>query len=328
MKQLYREIKLRMEISLSPTDFSIRYRDKIMLFGSCFAESIFSRMEEAGLAVNANPFGVLYNPLSVAQGLSDLINKKTYTRENLFLHQGLYSSFSHHSRFSGVNPLEVVQKINSELIRSADFLRQTRVLIITFGTASVYRLLSTGEVVANCHKLPSKLFEESRLKVNEVVEKWNSLIREIQKIKPDIKIIFTISPIRYCKNDVHLNSLYKSVLFLAVDELINANKSCRYFPAYEIMMDDLRDYRFYAEDLIHPNALAVSYIWDKFCDAYFDKDTIQLIREWESIQEALNHRPLHPETEEYKRFLEQAEKRKEEFLKVNRKNKESKGMDN
>jgi lysophospholipase L1-like esterase len=303
-----------MEISLSPADFSIRYQDKILLLGSCFADYISSRMKKTGLAVEANPFGVLYNPISVAQGLSDLINKKTYTVDNLFLHQGLYGSFSHHSHFSGVNPSEVVQKMNSELIRSADFLRQIQVLIITLGTASVYRLVSTGEVVANCHKLPSKLFEESRLTVNEAVEKWNPLIQDLRRIKPDIRIIFTVSPIRYCKNDVHLNCLSKSVLFLAADELIKAHSRCYYFPAYEIMMDDLRDYRFYAEDMVHPNTLAINYIWDKFCDAYLDGSAIELIREWENIQEALNHRPLHPETEEYKRFLEQAEKRKKEFL--------------
>ena len=314
MAQLARGVRFRMETVLPPAEFSIRYRDKIMLAGSCFADYISSRMKNAGLAVEANPFGVLYNPISVAQGLSDLINKKTYTVDNLFLHQGLYSSFSHHSRFSGVNPSEVVQKMNLELIRSADFLRQTGVLIITLGTASVYRLSSTGEVVANCHKLPSKLFEESRLTVDEVVEKWNPLIEDLQKIKPDIRILFTVSPIRYCKNDFHLNSLNKSVLFLAVDELMKANRQCYYFPAYEIMMDDLRDYRFYADDMIHPSTLAIHYIWDKFCDAYFDGNTLERIREWESIQEALNHRPLHPETEEYKRFLEQAEKRKKEFL--------------
>jgi len=294
---------------LSPADFSIRYTDKILSVGSCFAESISLRMEKAGFTVEANPFGVLYNPVSVARGLSDLINQKTYTKENLFLHQGLYSSFSHHSHFSGVNPSEVLQKMNEELIRSADFLRQANLLIITFGTASIYRLISTGKVVANCHKLPSKLFEESCLKVADVVEIWNPLIKELQRIKPDIRIIFTVSPIRYGKNDFHFNSLYKSVLFLAVDELIHANSRCYYFPAYEIMIDDLRDYRFYAEDLIHPNELAIQYIWEKFGAVYFDKQTIELMNEWESIQEALNHRPLHPETEEYKRFLEQTEKR-------------------
>jgi hypothetical protein len=319
-------MKFRTEIALPPAEFAISHQDKIMMMGSCFVENIFSRMEASCFSVEVNPFGIVYNPASLAGGLMDLMNNRVYTPENLFLHQGLYHSFSHHSRFSGTGAETVLNGINSNRIRSSAFLRQTSILILTFGTAGIYRLLSSGELVSNCHKLPANLFAGERLTVDEITGQWNPLIHSLQEMNRNMKILFTVSPVRHWKDGAHENQLNKSTLLLAVNELIKTNTRCYYFPSYEIMMDDLRDYRFYAGDLIHPSSQAVDYIWEKFGNAYFSPQTMELIKEWEHIQQALNHRPFNPESEEYLRFREKTEKRKEALLKAMRERKECKEM--
>ncbi|MDR0866098.1 MAG: GSCFA domain-containing protein [Candidatus Symbiothrix sp.] len=286
-------MKFRTEITVPSPGFHISHTDKILLTGSCFVSTISTRMQESGFTVDVNPFGIVYNPASLANGLTDLINNKTYTEENLFLHQGLYHSFSHHSRFSGTSIETVLQKINASISHSSGFLRQANLLIITFGTANTYRLVSSGEVVSNCHKLPAQSFIEERLTISQITGRWNILIKELQALNPDLKILFTVSPIRHWKDGANANQLNKAILLLAVNELTDTHPQCYYFPSYEIMLDDLRDYRFYAADLIHPNAQAIDYIWEKFGEAYFDKKTMELNKEYEKKQKALNHRPLH-----------------------------------
>jgi hypothetical protein len=261
------------------------------MMGSCFVENISVKMLQAGFTADVNPFGIVYNPASLAAGLYDLINKKTYTENQLFRHEGACHSFSHHSRFSGTTTETVLEKINSSIGRSSEFLRQATILIVTFGTANTYRFISSGEVVSNCHKLPAKLFEENRLTIRQITGQWNELIRELQILNPGLKILFTVSPIRHWKDGANANQLSKATLLLALNELIEANTGCYYFPSYEILLDDLRDYRFYADDLIHPNSQALDYIWEKFGDAYFDLKTKELIKVYEKKQKALNHRP-------------------------------------
>jgi hypothetical protein len=307
-------MKLRTEIDVPSSELRISCQDKILMMGSCFVENLFSRMLQSGFTVENNPFGIVYNPVSIANGLFDLMNNKTYTDKDLFLYREFYHSFSHHSRFSGMDIDAVLNTVNSNRERSSLFLQQSDLLIITFGTANTFRLLSSGAIVANCHKLPAKLFREERLTVNQITGHWIDLIRKLREQNPRLKILFTVSPIRHWKDGAHENQLNKSILLLAVNELVNALASCYYFPSYEIMMDDLRDYRFYAEDMIHPGSQAVDYIWEKFGHAYFDKTTMELINEWESIQQALMHRPFYPESEEYQRFLKKTEKRKQAFL--------------
>ncbi|MDR0682297.1 MAG: GSCFA domain-containing protein [Dysgonamonadaceae bacterium] len=309
-------MKFRTEIIIRDAGLQISHQDKILMMGSCFVENLSSKALLSGFTVETNPFGIVYNPISIADGLSDLINNRIYSDKDLFLHRGLYHSFSHHSCFSGTDIEAVLNNINSSRTNFSNFLQQTNLLIITFGTANTYRLLSSGAIVANCHKLPAKYFKEERLTVNQITEQWNSLIKTIRVKNPQLKILFTVSPVRHWKDGAHENQINKSILLLTVNELVNTNAFCYYFPSYEIMMDDLRDYRFYAEDMIHPNSQAIDYIWDKFSPAYFDKTTLELIKEWKSIQQALNHRPFHPESDEYKRFLEKTEKRKQTFWKL------------
>jgi hypothetical protein len=306
-----------MEIEAQPSKFRLSHPDKIMMMGSCFVENISPKMIYSGFQVDVNPFGIAYNPISVADGLYDLINNKIYTGNILFNSQGVYHSLHHHSRFSGIDKDVVLEQINFRIKQSSLFLKKADTLIVSFGTARIYRLITSGEVVSNCHKLPVNRFREERLTVEQIVRYWNELIQCLRTFNPDLKLLFVVSPIRHWKNGAHENQLSKATLLLSVDELIATNDRCYYFPSYEIMMDDLRDYRFYSVDMIHPSQQAIDYIWEKFSKIYFDAKTLSIIQEWDSIQKALNHRALHPDSEEYKSFMVKTKKRKESFLEAN-----------
>jgi hypothetical protein len=307
-------MKFRTEITADTQNFSIRHSDKIEMLGSCFTETISSKLSDKGFQVDVNPFGILYNPLSLSESLNRLMDDVRFIRDDLFHDKGIYHSFSHHSRFSGSHPEFVLETINSRLDSSSVFLRHADVLIITFGTAFVYFLRSTGKVVANCHKIPPNQFIYKRLSVEEIVSEWTNLIFRLKVVRPELKILFTVSPIRHWKEGAQGNQLSKATLLLATDELVKTHRNCLYFPSYEIMMDDLRDYRFYAEDMLHPSVQAINYIWEKFSECFFDKPTMKKISEYETIRKALEHKPFHPESEEYKRFREKAETQMERFL--------------
>ena len=306
-------MKFRTELSGPAGDFKISHFDTIFMTGSCFVENISTKMTSAGFNIDVNPFGVTYNPLSLSQNLNRLMDNKLYTESELFRDKDLYHSFSHHSRFSGTNLSETLEKINSRLKYSSAFLQKSTLLIITFGTAFVYRLRTTGAVVSNCHKLPASLFIHERICLDDIVTEWNNLIERLKKRVPGIKILFTVSPLRYLKDGFYENQLSKATLLLAIEKIIQENPDTYYFPSYEIMMDDLRDYRFYAEDLIHPSQQAIDYIWEKFSEAYFDKETQKIVSEFKSIEQALNHKPFYPESEEYKNFIKKIEEKKNKY---------------
>ena len=298
------ELITKVEYDKAP--FKISHLSKSLLLGSCFAENIGCLMRENKFDCDVNPFGILYNPLSVSKALDDIIACKHYGPDDLFFHQECYHSYMHHGSFSATNREMVLDTINTRLSKASQRLAQTEVLIITFGTAWVYYLQSTREVVSNCHKMPAKTFVRERLTVNDIVETYSSLIAKLQQCSPNLRLLFTVSPIRHVKDGLHENQLSKATLLLAIDELTRKfPEQVSYFPAYEIVMDELRDYRFYADDMVHPSALAVQYIWERFCELYFSADTLQLMKECSNLARALAHRPLKPDSTEYKRFLGQ-----------------------
>ena len=298
------EVITKVEYDKAPCKIS--HLSKSLLLGSCFAENIGCLMRENKFDCDVNPFGILYNPLSVSKALDDIIACKHYGPDDLFFHQECYHSYMHHGSFSATNREMVLDTINTRLSKASQRLAQTEVLIITFGTAWVYYLQSTREVVSNCHKMPAKAFVRERLTVNDIVETYSSLIAKLQQCSPNLRLLFTVSPIRHVKDGLHENQLSKATLLLAVDELTRRfPEQISYFPAYEIVMDELRDYRFYADDMVHPSALAVQYIWERFCELYFSADTLQLMKECSNLARALAHRPLKPDSTEYKRFLGQ-----------------------
>ena len=291
-------------IDIPKSDFDIVYKDKIMFIGSCFAGNVGSRMAACRFDVDINPFGVLFNPLSVALGCRRLLKAESFVSDDLFFHNGMYHSFMHHGDFSDVSESDCLTTINSSLNSSAEHFCNASYLIITFGTSYVYRLKDSGQTVANCHKLPAAQFERERLTVEEIVEEWSDLLESIRHINPSLKVIFTVSPIRHWKEGAHFNQISKSILLLAEQALVERHPDyISYFPAYEIMLDELRDYRFYADDMIHPSSVAVNYIWERFCDTYMNEDTKKNMMEVEEINKAVNHKPFKPSTDTYKAFL-------------------------
>lgn len=297
-------MELTTKIQIPKADFEIEAGQKLLLLGSCFADEVGAKMVQGGFDALVNPFGPLYNPASIAALLLCSIEQGEYTAASPeLLHdstQDVWHSWMHHSRFSSDSREELLVKLNATTQQVGDFLRKADVLIVTLGTAIIYRLKASGMLVANCHKQLDSLFNRERLSVNDIVAQWQTLLQLLSSINPKLNIIFTVSPIRHKRDGMHVNQISKGILLQAVDELVNEenisaemvngkclngksvngkwlNGECSYFPAYEIMLDELRDYRFYADDMIHPSPLAVEYIWQRFQDTYFSnktKDTV------------------------------------------------------
>ena len=298
------------QIDIPHSAVEITYNDRILMLGSCFAENIGTKLQEAFFMTFINPFGVMYNPMSVAQGIRYLLSEKEFTAADLFQSGSLWNSLAHSSTFSAVTADEALQKINSRLQAARYFLHETNVMMITLGTAWVFELVENGKIVSNCHKLPASRFTRRRLSVDEIINEFTEVFGLLRNSYPGLKFIFTVSPIRHWKDGAHENTVSKSTLHLAVDALEKQFDFVHYFPAYEIMMDELRDYRFYASDMLHPSDVAVDYIWQRFGDTYFSSETLNLKKELERLRADLNHRPLHPETEEYRLFQLSVEKKK------------------
>jgi hypothetical protein len=298
-------MNFRTLVELPEKEVKIGHSERIMLWGSCFVENIGRRMTENKFRCNVNPLGILYNPISIASSLQQVLEGKVYGETDLFQASGMWHSWMHHSDFSASTSEECLKRINDGISTVAESLSHTDWLVVTWGTAYVYTLRQTGTVVGNCHKQPDKLFSRRKLNVAEIVEAWKQLITDLRSLNSHLKLLFTVSPIRHAKDGMHGNQLSKSTLLLAISELCDACFDCYYFPSYEIMMDELRDYRFYADDMLHPSAKAVEYIWECFCRCYFSKETMGIIKEWEGIKKALDHKPFDPDSEAYRKFLSQ-----------------------
>lgn len=283
--------------------FAISYDTPTLFCGSCFTENIGSILQKRKMPVMVNPFGVVYNPISVKIVIESIINEKAFTESDLNFLNGLWFSYKHHSSFSSPQKEECLDIINSNLFKASSFAKKMNCLVVTFGTARVYYQKVNNEPVANCHKAPAKEFENRLLDVAEIVEEWSELIDTLIKANPDLKILFTVSPVRHWKDGAVGNQISKSILHVAIHQFLSKYPSnAFYFPAYEILMDDLRDYRFYADDMLHPSKFAVEYIWEKFKESLIDQRTIELITEIEKILQAANHRPFNPNTAEHKTF--------------------------
>ena len=298
MKSLYTSVDIK------PSGSKIGYNDKILLLGSCFADNIGEKFTEHYFQATINPYGTLYNPASMARAVGGF-------RGEIVEWGGLWHSTMHHGCLSGAEKdiveanCQAAEKLLQEAVREAD------VVVVTFGTAWVYEM--DGEVVANCHKMPANRFMRRCLTVEEIVELWEPIIMRM----PDKHWVFTVSPIRHVKDGLHANQISKAILLQAIDNLISSlslqTSKLDYFPSYEIMLDELRDYRFYAEDLVHPSKMAVDYIWERFVDTYMTVDTKNEMRILYQLWLDRHHRFMHPETAEAKAFAERIEKRKNEL---------------
>ena len=275
-------MELMTRIDIPQSEWKMKPGAKVLLVGSCFADEIGEKMVRGGFDAMVNPFGTLYNPASIAVNLLRALSEKEVSMLGNVVFEdveGVWHSWLHHSSFSSVDVATVVARMNETTHRVADFLRDADVLIVTLGTAIIYRLKETGMLVANCHKQPDSLFVRERLTAYDIVDQWQMLLQLLESVNPKLKVLFTVSPIRHKRDGYHVNQISKGILLQAVDEM-----GVEYFPAYEIMMDELRDYRFYADDMIHPSVQAVEYIWQRFQDTYFDNKTKDAVakatKEW------------------------------------------------
>jgi len=303
-------VKFRTEIEKIPYPFHIGYKDRTMLIGSCFTENIGNRLEENLFRVYTNPFGVVYNPMSVKRSLDILLESRVYSTNDLFMHEDLWHSWDHHSDFSGPEPSKVLQRINDHIIHASDFLKKSDFLFISLGTAWVYLLREDGRLVCNCHKVPAKKFDRQLLSIENIVDAWSDLLKNLAKQNPGLKIIFTVSPVRHWKDGAHGNQLSKSTLHLAINEIIGSfPESCFYFPSFELLIDDLRDYRYYAGDLLHPGENAIQYIWEYFRKSFFDDKTTNHLKQIDELLKASRHRFRNPDSPNTEKFMEKQQKK-------------------
>lgn len=296
-------MNFRTEINIEKFPHQISHSDSILTIGSCFAENIAEYFKFSRFNVLANPFGVLYNPISIYNSLKLVINNQKFKDSDLIFHQSEWHSFYHHSDFSHHKKEQILENINSGIENTLKFLAKTDVIIITFGTSFVYKHLKNGIIVSNCHKIPQKEFKHFMLNLDETVTNIKNIVELVEQFNPKIRFILTVSPVRHWKNGAHSNQLSKANLLLAINEVIKSKNNCSYFPSYEIIMDDLRDYRFYNSDLIHPNKIATDYIWEKFSNSNFSDECSKSVNEVSKIVLAKNHRVRNSGSEEHQKFL-------------------------
>ena len=277
--------------------FRLEHTDQLMLLGSCFTENISARLQTARFPLLSRPFGTVYNPISMARCLERLMEKnKPFNQNEIFENAGLWRSWEHHSDFAGPESEETLRIINTRYEEAAAFLKNTNTLLLTLGTADVHLLKTTGQVVANNHKMPAAAFETRRMTPDEVAE----ILAGVLEKMPQCRVVLTVSPVRHLRLGLHENQLSKSVLLLACDQLAHRVPNVCYFPAYELQLDDLRDYRFYTDDMIHPAGQAVEYIWKYFSKTFFSAETMELVKQLEKLHRAVLHRPFHPDTPEHR----------------------------
>ncbi len=297
-------MNLQTHISLSKEKYHpIDYDSKLLLIGSCFSENIGKKLNFFKFRTVQNPFGILFHPKAIEQLITNAINKKEYTEDTIFNTNERWHSFDAHSNLSNTNKEQLLANLNTQLSLTLAQLHTATHIAITLGTAWVYRFIETDTIVANCHKIPQKKFLKELLSVNEIAESLDAIIALIRSVNPKATIIFTVSPVRHLKDGFIENQQSKAHLIAAIHQVVDPKKNNHYFPSYEIMMDELRDYRFYAEDMIHPNQTAINYIWEKFATVWITENAHLTMKEVASIQNGYNHKPFNPNSEQHQQFL-------------------------
>ncbi|MER3320126.1 MAG: GSCFA domain-containing protein [Allomuricauda sp.] len=294
-------MELQTRIPLTPSDNPIDYQSKLVLLGSCFVENIGSKLDYFKFQQLQNPFGILFHPLAIDNLVQRAMERKTYQQEEIFELDGIWRCFDAHSDLRSDTPEALLNLLNHRLKDFKVGLEISSHIIITLGTAWVYEHNAAGKTVANCHKVPQKQFTKRLLSIAEIVERIQNIIGLIQKVNPNAQIIFTISPVRHLKDGFVENQRSKAHLVAALHQTINRH-NVHYFPSYEIMMDELRDYRFYGTDMVHPNELAIDYIWEHFKSVWITEDVYPVMDEVDAIQKGLMHRSFNPNSEAHQKF--------------------------
>jgi hypothetical protein len=287
----------------------INYDSKILLFGSCFSENIGNKLTYYKFHSSQNPFGILFHPKAIETLITNAINEKEYIDKDIFFLNERWHCFDAHSSLSSPNKEALLNTLNEQIKFANKQLYESTHLIITLGTAWAYRFIESDTIVANCHKVPQKKFLKEILSVDEITESLENSISLIKSINKKITITFTVSPVRHLKDGFTQNQQSKSHLLAAIHQVIDVRNRIHYFPSYEIVMDELRDYRFYAEDMIHPNQTAINYIWEKFSNTWVSESSTETMNEIETIQRGINHKPFNPKSEQHQEFLKSIKKK-------------------
>ncbi|OYU95804.1 MAG: GSCFA domain protein [Bacteroidetes bacterium B1(2017)] len=296
-------MQFRLEHTFKPLEQPIAYSHKVFALGSCFAQNIGQLLQNHRFNLCLNPSGILFNPASMAQALAQYINPSSFhAQEQLIENQGLFHSWSHHGQFSNPNKAQIEQEITNSLQEANKALSEANYLLLTWGSAWVYELNTSKQIVANCHKVPANQFTKRLLRVEEIVALYTPLLTTLLNQNKDLKIIWSISPVKYSKDGLHQNNLSKSVLFLALNQLQQLFPTSYYFPAFELVQDELRDYRFYGPDMAHPNQQAIDYVWEQFKTHCIEPNSLPLLNDIAHLNQALLHRPLHEGSEEFVKF--------------------------
>ena len=282
----------------------ISYASKILLLGSCFSENMSEKLKHFKFQTVQNPFGILFHPKAIKKLIANAINEKVYTETDLLFHNECWHCFDAHSKHSSAAKSTVLTNLNKGVSTTNTALKEASHLIITLGTSWAYRFTETDMIVANCHKIPQKKFSKELLSVEEVTKSLKEIVALVKSVNASINIIFTVSPVRHLKDGFVENTQSKSHLIAGIHGFLKANKrNTDYFPSYEIMMDEVRDYRFYAEDLMHPNTTAIQYIWERFSATWIDENVTGTMQEIHTIQKGLIHRPFDSNSEQHQKFV-------------------------
>lgn len=298
-----------LKIPITKASQTINYQSKVLLLGSCFSENIGNKFNYFKFNAVVNPFGIIFNAVSLEKLIKRAVSKDYFTENDIFFHNDLWHCFEVHSELSNPNKELFLNGLNAILNSVNQQINKLSHCIVTLGTSWVYRHNATNKIVANCHKVPQKEFIKELLSAEQNEQSLKNIIAFVQSVNPDCQFIFTISPVRHIKDGFFENNVSKGNLFSALHSSIIHHPSSEYFPSYEIVFDELRDYRFYEKDMLHPNSLAVDYIWERFSETYFEDDTLSIVKEVEVIQKGLAHRPFNPDTDSHRLFLEKLDLR-------------------
>lgn len=286
-------MNFKLNFTIKSPDVKINYTDNLFFVGSCFSENIAQLFQKHYFQCVSNPHGIIFNPESILKSLYDVLECKQYGESEIIHHNEQWKSLHHHGQFSNSNKTSCLKEINNSIQKAHTQLKQSNWLFITLGSAHAYRHLASNTIVANCHKIPAAEFEKILLSKDNVIDDYSTFIKSLQQINPNIRIVFTVSPVRYTRDGLVENNLSKSILLQSVHELVAANSGCYYFPSYEIVNDELRDYRFFKEDMVHPNDLAISYIWERIQESWINEDTLAYLKEISAYIKLINHRVLN-----------------------------------
>lgn len=298
-------MEFRTKIDSLSFPFHISHEDHLLFWGSCFSEHMYDKFRQLKFDAKLNPHGILYHPLSIIKSIEDVINGKKYEEQDLVFYNGLWHSFHHHGHFSDPDQKTCLDKINHSIDIFNTHLKQANFIICTLGSSFAFQLKSNSTFIANCHKFPADNFNRVFIQRKTILDAFNQCIQNVKAINKNVKFLFTVSPVRHIRDGLVENQKSKASLILSVDEIVKQNEGVFYFPSYEIMMDDLRDYRFYEKDLIHPNEQGIDYIWNIFQDAVFTNQSRQLNKNILQINAALAHKPFFPKSEKHQLFLKQ-----------------------